>query len=144
MTDFGPVRPAAIEGTATSTAHGNTAADAVTGVLGTVEATSPGGFSAGVRGVNNGTGGDGIGVVGLHKQSGWGVFGGSPTGYGVVGEIANNGGGGAAVRAAFMHETQVGTALELSNGQIRVSGDQQAGLPGLGQHDVRSRQRVLG
>jgi hypothetical protein len=117
---FGPVRPAAIEGTATSTAHGNTASDAVTGVLGVVEPTSPGGFSAGVRGVNSGTGGVGIGVAGLHKQSGWGVYGQAPTGYGVVGEIANAGGGGAAMRAAFTGAGP-GTALELDGG-IRVAG----------------------
>lgn len=118
---FGSVRPAALEGTATSTADGNTAADAVTGVLGVVEPTNPGGFSAGVRGVNNGVGGTGIGVVGIHRQSGWGVYGQSPTGYGVVAEIDNAGGGGAALRAAFAGGT-VGTALELSNGGIRVSG----------------------
>jgi hypothetical protein len=118
---FGPIRPAAIEGTATSTADANTPTDAVSGVLGVVEPTSPGGFSAGVRGVNNGTGGVGIGVVGLHKQSGWGVFGQAPSGYGVVGEIANAGGGGAAMRAAFTGNG-VGTALELDNGGIRVAG----------------------
>ncbi len=118
---FGPVRPAAVEGTATSTAHGNTAADAVSGVLGVVEPTNPGGYSAGVRGVNKGTGGTGIGVAGLHMQSGWGVYGQAPTGYGVVGEIASAGGGGAAMRAAYTG-SDVGAALELSNGQIRVSG----------------------
>jgi hypothetical protein len=119
--DFGPVRPAAIEGTATSTANGNTASDAVSGVLGVVEPTAPGGFSAGVRGVNNGTGGVGIGVVGIHKVSGWGVYGQAASGYGVVGEIANAGGGGAAMRAAFTG-TGPGTALELDGG-IRVAGD---------------------
>jgi hypothetical protein len=118
---FGPVRPAAIEGTATSTAHGNTASDAVSGVLGVVEPASPGGFSAGVRGVNNGTGGIGIGVVGVHKQSGWGVYGQAPTGYGVVAEIENSGGGGAAMRAAFTGAGP-GDALELDGG-IRVAGD---------------------
>ena len=56
-----------------------------------------------------------------HKQSGWGVYGQSPTGYGVVAEIANAGGGGAALRAAYTG-SDVGTALELGNGQIRVSG----------------------
>lgn len=122
---FGPVRPAAIDGTATSTADGNTAADAVSGVLGTIEPTAPGGFSAGVRGVNNGTGAVGIGVVGVHKQSGWGVYGHAPTGYGVVGEIANAGGGGAGMRAAYTG-SNVGAALELGNGRIRVSGTNNA------------------
>jgi hypothetical protein len=118
---FGPVRPAAIKGTATSTAHGNSASDAVSGVLGTVEQTNPGGFSAGVRGVNNGTGGIGIGVVGIHKTSGWGVYGQAPSGYGVVGEIGINGGGGAAMRASYTG-SDAGTALELSNGRIAVVG----------------------
>jgi hypothetical protein len=118
---FGPVRPAAIEGTATSTADANTPSDAVSGVLGVVEPTTPGGFSAGVRGVNNGTGGIGIGVVGIHKQSGWGVFGQAPSGYGVVGEIANAGGDGAAIRAAFTGNG-AGTVLELDNGRITVAG----------------------
>ena len=119
--DFGPTRPAAIEGTVTSTSNGNTASDAVTGVLGTVETTTPGGFSAGLRGVNNGTGGVGIGVAGLHKQSGWGVYGFAPTGYGVNAEINNSGGGGAALRASFSGD-MVGTALEISNGRIKVAG----------------------
>ncbi|HYH58924.1 MAG TPA: hypothetical protein VD790_06860 [Thermoleophilaceae bacterium] len=119
--DAGPVRPAAIEGTATSTANGNSAFDAVSGVLGVVEPTSPGGYSAGVRGVNNGTGGTGIGVAGLHKQSGWGVYGHAPSGYGVVGEIDTSAGGGAAMRASYAGN-DVGTALELSNGRIKVAG----------------------
>jgi hypothetical protein len=118
---FGPARPAAIEGTVTSTAHGNSASDAVTGVLGTVETSTPGGFSAGVRGVNKGTGGIGIGVVGIHKQSGWGVYGQAPTGYGMVGEIASGAGGGAAIRAAVTGGG-VAPALELDNGGIRVAG----------------------
>jgi hypothetical protein len=118
----GPGCPAAIEGTATSTAVGNGASDSVTGVLGTVEPTAPGGFSAGVRGVNNGTGGVGIGVVGVHKQSGWGVYGRAPTGYGVVAEIDSGAGGGAALRAAYTGN-DVGPALELDNGQIRVVGN---------------------
>jgi hypothetical protein len=113
---------AAIEGTATSTAIGNTPTDAVTGVLGTIDPTAPGDYSAGVRGVNNSTSAIGIGVAGFHKQSGWGVYGQSPTGYGVLGEIASNGGGGAAMRAAFTGN-EVGTALEVSNGRIKVAGN---------------------
>jgi hypothetical protein len=117
----GDVRPAAVEGTATSTADSNSLTDAVTGVLGVIEPTNPGFNSAGVRGVNNSTSGIGIGVVGVHKQSGWGVYGFAPTGYGVLGEINNDGGGGAAMRAAFTGNS-VGTALELDNGRIKVAG----------------------
>jgi hypothetical protein len=118
---FGPERSVAVKGVATSTADGNTTVDAVSGVLGVVQTATPGGYSAGVRGVNTGTGGTGIGVAGLHQQSGWGVYGHAPTGYGVVGEIDNAGGGGAAIRAAYTGDS-VGPALEISNGRIRVAG----------------------
>jgi trimeric autotransporter adhesin len=67
---------------------GSTAASAV-GVLGTVSPTAPGGFSAGVRGVNNGTGGNGVGVYGSHDGGGYGVYGTSPTGLGVVGNTTS-------------------------------------------------------
>jgi hypothetical protein len=50
-------------------------AEAVTGV---VVSTTPGGSSTGVRGINNGTGGLGIGVWGSHAGSGWGVYGSAP------------------------------------------------------------------
>ncbi|HEX9656251.1 MAG TPA: hypothetical protein VGB89_04955, partial [Bacteroidota bacterium] len=59
------------------------------GVLGEVSSTSPGGFSAAVRGISNGTGTQGIGVRGSHAGSGWGVFGSSPSGRGVYGETTN-------------------------------------------------------
>jgi hypothetical protein len=45
--------------------------------------TSPGAFSAAVRGQNDGTGGDGIGVYGSQAGSGWGVYGTSVSGIGV-------------------------------------------------------------
>ena len=54
------------------------------GVVGRVTSTSPGGYSAGVRGVNEGTGFLGIGVYGSQNGQGWGVFGDSASGYGVV------------------------------------------------------------
>lgn len=47
-------------------------------VRGVITSTGPGAFSAGVRGVNNGTGGSGVGVYGSHAGSGWGVFGTAP------------------------------------------------------------------
>jgi len=58
------------------------------GVEGIVTPTAPGGFSAGVRGINNGTGGLGIGVYGQQAGSGWGVYGTTPTGIGVHGNGA--------------------------------------------------------
>jgi hypothetical protein len=55
------------------------------GVLGIVGPTAPGAFSAGVRGVNNDTGDSGVGVLGLQKGGGVGVYGSSPHGFGVWG-----------------------------------------------------------
>jgi hypothetical protein len=48
---------------------------AACGVEGIVAPTSPGFFSAGVRGINNGTGTLGVGVAGFHLGSGVGVYG---------------------------------------------------------------------
>ena len=63
---------------------------------GLISSTSPGGFSAGVRGQNNGTGGLGIGVWGSQNGSGWGVFATSAAGIGVNA----NGGSGTGVNAS--------------------------------------------
>ena len=56
-----------------------------TAILGTMSSASPGGFSAAVKGVNNGTGANGIGVWGGQAGSGWGVYGTAPNGWGVNG-----------------------------------------------------------
>lgn len=69
----------AIIGTSFSTAA------SVVGVRGIIGSTTPGGFSAGVRGINNGTGVNGIGVYGSQAGSGWGVYGTAPNGIGVNG-----------------------------------------------------------
>ncbi|MCZ6834910.1 MAG: hypothetical protein O7G85_03980 [Planctomycetota bacterium] len=45
------------------------------GVRGYVNSTTPGGGSAGVQGINNGTGSNGVGVYGLQKGSGIGIKG---------------------------------------------------------------------
>ncbi len=73
----------ALEGLTNSTA-GNANA-----IIGTVTSTAPGGFSAGVRGINNGTGGSGIGVYGSQAGSGWGVYGTTPSGIGVYGNTTS-------------------------------------------------------
>jgi hypothetical protein len=52
---------------------------------GIISSTSPGAFSAAVRGQNNGTGVHGIGVWGSQDGSGWGVYGTSVSGSGVRG-----------------------------------------------------------
>jgi hypothetical protein len=66
-------------GTAVNGTSGSTAASA-TAINGVISSTSPGGFSAAVRGQNNGTGGLGIGVYGSQAGSGWGVYGTSGSG----------------------------------------------------------------
>ncbi len=60
-----------------------------TAIVGLVASTTPGGFSSGVRGVNNGTGGLGIGVYGSQNGSGWGVYGTTPSGLGVFGNSSS-------------------------------------------------------
>jgi hypothetical protein len=55
-------------------------------VVGEILSTSPGGFSAGVRGRNLGTGINGIGVWGSQAGGGWGVYGTSLSGIGVYGQ----------------------------------------------------------
>jgi hypothetical protein len=54
-----------------------------------VTSTSPGFDSAGVRGINNGTAGPGMGVYGSHAGSGWGVYGDAPSGVGVYGHTVS-------------------------------------------------------
>lgn len=71
----------------------NTATSSITAVRGIVSNASPGGFSSGVRGINNGTGGLGIGVWGSQAGSGWGVYGTTPNGLGVYGNATTNGTG---------------------------------------------------
>jgi hypothetical protein len=61
-------------GTGVVGSSGATTGDAAA-IEGTITSTSPGASSAGVRGVNNGTGGDGVGVYGSQAGSGWGVYG---------------------------------------------------------------------
>ncbi|MFI5201790.1 MAG: hypothetical protein ACHQNE_05345, partial [Candidatus Kapaibacterium sp.] len=68
----------------------STVSDAVA-VEGEVTSTAPGGYSAAVRGKNDGTGGNGIGVYGSHAGSGWGVYGTAPSGTGGWFEAGNGG-----------------------------------------------------
>ncbi|GAB3524620.1 beta strand repeat-containing protein [Emticicia fontis] len=60
-------------------------------IRGIMSSTAPGGFSSGIRGINNGTGGLGIGVWGSQNGSGWGVYGVTPNGLGVYGNSSANG-----------------------------------------------------
>ncbi|MGC4104508.1 tail fiber domain-containing protein [Ferruginibacter sp.] len=99
---------AAIDGSSSSTTA------SITAIKGTISSTAPGGFSSAVRGINNGTGGLGIGVWGSQAGSGWGVYGVTPTGLGVYG---NSTGAGYGVYGN-------------SNTGIGVNGASTTGIPG--------------
>lgn len=71
----------------------NSTSSSIAAVRGTVTNTAPGGFSSAVRGMNNGTGGLGIGVWGSQAGSGWGVYGVTPSGLGVYGNASGSGTG---------------------------------------------------
>lgn len=71
----------------------NTTSSNIAAVRGIVSSASPGGFSSGIRGINNGTGGLGVGVWGSQAGSGWGVYGVTPNGLGVYGNSSANGTG---------------------------------------------------
>jgi hypothetical protein len=124
---------AAVSGATASTSHGVGATGGATGVLGLITSTTPGGYSAGLRGVNSGTGGTGIGVIGYQAGSGWGVYGETPSGFGVYGLTTNNSAVSVGVRGetfstagigleAKYSGTGVGVALEVDNGAIRLAG----------------------
>lgn len=82
----------------------NTTTSSIAAVRGVVNSTAPGGFSSAVRGINNGTGGLGIGTWGSQNGSGWGVYGVTPNGLGVYG---NSSGAGTGVYA----NSNTGTGL---------------------------------
>ncbi len=69
----------------------STTTASISAVRGEVTNTAPGGFSTGVKGINNGTGGLGIGVWGSQAGSGWGVYGITPSGIGVYGNSSGAG-----------------------------------------------------
>ncbi|WBV59379.1 collagen-like protein [Chryseobacterium camelliae] len=69
----------------------NTTTSNIASVRGIVSNAAPGGFSSGVRGINNGTGGLGVGVYGSQAGSGWGVYGVTPNGLGIYGNSSANG-----------------------------------------------------
>lgn len=71
----------------------NTTTSNIAAIRGIVTSASPGGFSSAIRGINNGTGGLGVGVYGSQAGSGWGVYGVTPNGLGVYGNASANGTG---------------------------------------------------
>jgi hypothetical protein len=74
-----------IRGDGTVVATNPSTADYAFALHGIISNANPGAFSAAVRGQNNGTGGNGIGVWGSQDGSGWGVYGTSVSGRGVYG-----------------------------------------------------------
>lgn len=93
----------------------NTTTSSIASVRGIVNNAAPGGFSSGIRGINNGTGGLGIGIWGSQAGSGWGVYGVTPAGLGVYG---NSSGAGTGVYA----NSNTGTGLTAtSNNGIAAS-----------------------
>lgn len=86
----------------------NTTTSSIAAVRGIVSNTAPGGFSSGLRGINNGTGGLGVGVWGSQAGSGWGVYGVTPSGLGVYG---NSSGAGYGVYA----NSNTGTGLNATS-----------------------------
>jgi hypothetical protein len=118
-------------------------ASSVAAILGVVVPTSPGGFSAAVRGINNGTGGLGIGVWGSQAGAGWGVYGVTPNGLGVYGNSTATGYGvfgnstagygvygttsSSTTAGVFATTTGTGAAIALEvGGAIKVSGTNKA------------------
>ncbi|MDN3695417.1 collagen-like protein [Chryseobacterium tructae] len=73
--------------------NNNTTTSNIAAIRGVVTSASPGGFSSAVRGINNGTGGLGVGVYGSQAGSGWGVYGSTPNGLGIYGNATGNGTG---------------------------------------------------
>ena len=87
-------------------------------VHGEITSSSPGVFSAGVRGENNGTGFNGVGVFGSHAGFGYGVYGTSPGSVGVFGDSPNGFGvwGQSSVNTGIYASTSSGPqALESRN-----------------------------
>jgi hypothetical protein len=71
----------------------NSTASNAFAVLGQVNPTSVGSYSTGVRGISKGTGNTGIGVWGSQDGGGWGVYGSTVSGYGVIGQTTSSSAG---------------------------------------------------
>jgi hypothetical protein len=109
------------------TGETNSTASNAFAIVGRVTSASPGGSSAAIRGINNGTGGSGIGIWGSQAGSGYGVFGSAPGGIGVFG-VSDSG-------AAVAGEADTGVGGEFSSnsgpallvgGPIKVNGSHPA------------------
>ena len=92
---------AALDGTNATTA------DNVSGVIGRVSTTNPGALAAGVKGINLGTGTNGVGVYGVHAGKGYGIYGNSAGGTGVFGNTVNG--------VGLMGSSESGVGLHVSS-----------------------------
>jgi hypothetical protein len=99
-------------------------------VLGHVLPTAPGGFSTAVRGINEGTGGNGIGVWGSQSGSGWGVYGTvGGSGYAVYGNAASAS-GSVGVNGAGQYGVQGTSNLTGGAGVHGIGGSSNPGVLG--------------
>jgi hypothetical protein len=96
------------------------------GVVGRVATTAATSGSAGVRGINQGTGSGGVGVWGSHAGSGWGVYGStSGPGNGVVGDSVGGIGvwgtaTGGGLAGKFSGNLQVTGTLSKGGGSFKI------------------------
>jgi hypothetical protein len=90
-----------IRGDGTVVGTNPSTADYAFALHGIISSTSPGAWSAAVRGQNNGTGAFGIGVWGSQDGSGWGVYGTSVSGIGVYGYASTTSGYGVYSQGRF-------------------------------------------
>jgi hypothetical protein len=86
------------------------------GVLGRIPTATTGPASAGVRGINSGTGSSGVGVWGSQNGSGWGVFGETPSGVGVYGQATATTGASYGMRAETASQAQNSAGIRANNG----------------------------
>ncbi|MDP4221488.1 MAG: tail fiber domain-containing protein, partial [Bacteroidota bacterium] len=111
-----------VKGITNSTTGGN-AASSATGVWGEVTPAGPGAFSAGVRGINNGTAGNGVGVVGYHAGNGYGMFGTVAGAAGGVGVYAAAPAGSWALYSAGKFEVNVDNAVKPTTNTWTIASD---------------------
>lgn len=100
--------------------NGSTNSNAIA-VYGEISSSTSGqsNVAAAIRGAHLGTTGIGYGVWGSHGGGGDGVYGSTATGHGVEGSCSGN---GVALYGRFAGSSTSGTALQLENGYIKVSG----------------------
>jgi hypothetical protein len=130
-------------GTAIAGTSASTAADA-TAIVGTINTTTPGLLSAGVRGVNNGTDSAGFGVYGSHAGHGCGVYGFTAGSFG--NGVLGNGWVGVNGQGSTTGVTGTGNDVGVSgNGPIGVIADgNNTGLSASGVTAVHAKGKTIG